>query len=441
MIAIQAFNKIGTQYYGFEPAWPKCNVNIFSSSIQMKKNYLQRMILIGLLREGKVPADNRVALTPAQCKWIHKNSDKVRVIAQSSPGRCYTDREYISAGVEVRQDISDCDILLGIKEVPKQELIAGKTYLFFSHTKKEQAYNQAMFHAILDKEITLIDYECLEHDDGQRILGFGFFAGVVGAHNGIMAYGHRSGQYQLGRVLEQKSFRELIHTYFGLKLPNIKVVVTGSGRVAHGILEIMNLLEIIEVEPDEFMERTFAYPVFTQLKGADLYEHKIKGTYNRDDFHLNPADYRCKFRPFAGLADILMNGIYWDTDMARLFEWEDLAAPDFRIQTIADITDDKGGSVPCNLGDTSIQDPVYGVDIHTRQRTAPYLPGSIDVMAVGNLPNELPRDASRYFGEQLIKYVLEDLVKGGSRIIERATMVKKGRLTDHFSYMKEYAAH
>ena len=398
------------------------------------------MIKIGLLRERKVPVDNRVALTPAQCKWIHRNSADVRVLAQSSPDRCYSDKEYRNAGAEVTEDISDCDILLGIKEVPEKELVAGKTYLFFSHTRKQQAYNRGMFRAILEKGITLIDYECLEHDDGQRILGFGFFAGVVGAHNGIMAYGRRTGRFELGRVHRQQSFRELIHTYFGARLPEIKVAVTGSGRVAHGVLEVMNLMEIVEVEPEEFLERGFAYPVFTQLKGGQLYEHVEKKTYQREHFHQHPAEYRCKFLPYTCKADILMNGIYWDKGMPRLFEWEDMTDPAFRITTIADITDDKGGSVPCNLGDATMEDPVYGVDKVARRRTAPYLPGSIDIMAVGNLPNELPRDASRYFGEQLIKHVLEDLVGGGSPVIERATMVRGGRLTPPYEYLSEYAA-
>ena len=398
------------------------------------------MLTIGLLREGKTPADNRVAFIPAQCKWIQKNAPDIRVLVQASPDRCYSDREYQSAGIEVVPDVSGCDILFGIKEVPVDNLIEDKTYLFFSHTKKQQSYNQRMFRAILDKKITLIDYECLEHDDGQRILGFGFFAGVVGAHNGIMAYGQRTSQYQLGRVHAQQNFRELIHTYFGLRLPNIKVAVTGSGRVAHGVLEIMNLLEIVEVEPDEILERTFSYPVFTQLKGAALYEHAQNGTYNREHFHQQPQDYRCKFLPFTRTADILMNGIYWDKDMPRLFEWEDLAQPEFRIQIIADITDDREGSIPCNLGDSPIDNPIYGVDRQTRERTAPYLPGSIDMMAVGNLPNELPRDASRYFGEQLIKHVLEPLVRGGSPIIERATMVRAGALTAPYQYLEAYAA-
>jgi alanine dehydrogenase len=398
------------------------------------------MTRIGLLREGKVPVDNRVALTPAQCKWIHKNAADVRVVVQSSPDRCYSDKEYLAAGVDVTEDISGCDILLGIKEVPEKDLVAGKTYLFFSHTRKQQPYNRGMFRAILERKITLIDYECLEHDDGQRILGFGFFAGVVGAHNGIMAYGRRTGLYELGRVHRRQNFRELIHTYFGLRLPPIKVAITGSGRVAHGVLEIMNLMEIVEVEPEEFLERGFAYPVFTQLKGGILYEHRGGKGYQREHFHQHPDQYRCNFLPYAAKADILMNGIYWDQGMPRLFEWEDLAGPVFRIRTIADITDDKGGSVPCNLGDGTMEDPVYGVDKITRDRTAPYLSGSIDIMAVGNLPNELPRDASRYFGEQLIKHVLENLVRGGSPVIERATMVRDGRLTEAYQYLAEYAA-
>lgn len=397
------------------------------------------MITIGLIREGKIPADNRVALTPAQCKWIHKNSDAVKIIAQSSSTRCFTDREYLSAGIEVTEDMSGCDILLGIKEVPIDQLIDGKTYLFFSHTKKKQPRNQKMLQSILEKKITLIDYECLEHDDGHRIIGFGFFAGVVGAHNGMMAYGNRTGLYKLDRVYKQRSFRELIHTYFGLRLPNVKIAVTGSGRVAHGILEIMNLLGVNEVEPDEYLKRRFSYPVYTQLKGAELYVNKVTRKYNREDFHEHPENYECKFLPYTEQTDILMNGVYWDKNVPRLFEKSDATEDSFIIQTIADITDDINGSIPINIGDQTIENPVYGVDKKSLEKTDPYLPASIDIMAVGNLPNELPRDASRYFGEQLIKYVLEDLVGNGSEIIKRATIVKNGELTPPFEYLRDYA--
>src|ERR1044071_6186393 len=137
---------------------------IFAGSAE--KNYCY-MIRIGLIREGKIPADNRVALTPAQCKWIHKNSAEIKVVVQSSPQRCFADREYESAGAEVREDMSDCDILLGIKEVPVSQLIPGKTYLFFSHTRKKQPHNRQMLQAIIANNITLIDYECMEHEIGR----------------------------------------------------------------------------------------------------------------------------------------------------------------------------------------------------------------------------------------------------------------------------------
>jgi saccharopine dehydrogenase (NAD+, L-lysine forming) len=397
------------------------------------------MIRIGLIREEKKPTDNRVALTPAQCKWIRKQQADIQIIAQQSADRCFSNKEYEQAGVEIREDMSGCDILLGIKEVPFDKLLPGKTYLYFSHTKKLQAHNQRMFRKILEDGITLIDYECLEHSDGTRIIGFGFFAGIVGAHNGIMAYGNRTGTYQLGRVYKQRSFRELIHTYFGLKLPSVKIAVTGSGRVAHGVLEIMNLMGIHEVEPDEFLSRSFPYPAYVQLKGSDLYAHKQTGAYSRDEFHEHPDRYRSIFEPYAFATDILMNGVYWETRIPRLFEKDTASDDRFRIQTIADIADDTNGSVPINLGDQTIENPVYGVDRISFQKTAPYLPGSVDIMAVGNLPNELPRDASRYFGEQLIKFVLPDLLGDGSEAIERATMVRKGQLMPGFDYMRDYA--
>ena len=398
------------------------------------------MIKIGLLKEGKIPADNRVALTPAQCKWLVKHYPAIQIIVQHSANRCFSDEEYKRAGFTIAEELSDCDILLGIKEVPVSEILERKTYLFFSHTRKKQAYNQRLLQTIIEKKCTLIDYECMEHQDGQRIIGFGFFAGIVGAHNGMMVYGHRTGSFQLDRVYKQKDFKELIHCYFGLKVPNIKIAITGSGRVAHGILEVMNLMGVIEVEKEEYLSRSFEYPVYVQLKGADLYAHKQTGLYNREDFHLYPNSYRCLFENYLSETDILMNGVYWDINVPRLFELQAVTKPGFRIKVISDITDDANGSIPINLGDQTIEDPVYGVDRQTFAKTAPYLPNSIDVVAVGNLPNELPRDASKYFGEQLIKYILDDLLKGGSEVLTRATIVKDGKLTPRFEYLQDYAA-
>ena len=399
------------------------------------------MPVIGLIKEGKVPSDNRVALSPKQCRYLLDQFPEWDIIVESSPNRCFKDREYQKEGIKVVDDISSADLLFGIKEVPKDQLIPNKKYLFFSHTKKAQTFNKALFHVMMDKNITLIDYECLEHEDGQRLIGFGFFAGIVGAHNGIMAYGNRTKEFKLSRVKEVKDYMELVHTYFGLKLPNIKIAITGSGRVAHGILEIMNLMDVQEVEPDEYTSRAYAYPVYVHLKGGDLYRHKTTNTYERNDFHAHPENYHCLFNKYLKHTHILMNGIYWEPGIAPLFTMDDLKEDDYALTTIADITDDAHGSVPCNLGDSSSEDPIYGVNVTTLEKTAPYMQNGIDIMAVGNLPNELPRDASRYFGEQLIKYVIPDLLKGGNKIIEGATMLDKGKLTQNFSYLADYSKH
>lgn len=396
------------------------------------------MVTIGLIREGKIPADNRVALTPSQCRWLIKNNI-CNVVVEPSATRCFTDAEYTASGAQVTSNLEDCNLLLGIKEVPVQQLLPNKHYLFFSHTRKQQPYNQALMQAMVEKNITLTDYECLTHDDGQRIIGFGFFAGIVGAHNGMMCYGKRTNSFELERVHKVKDYRALIHTYFGLKLPPVKIAVTGSGRVAHGIIEIMNLMDVQEIEPDEYLQKQFAYPVYVHLKGSNLYRHKIFDKYIRDDFHANPSEYRCLFPQYLAETDILMNGIYWDKDVPRLFELTDLEQTQERIQTIADITDDAHGSVPINLGDATIEQPVYGVDRVNFARTEPYLQSSIDVMAVGNLPNELPRDASKFFGAQLIKYVLNDLLNGGSAITQRATILQQGKLTPPYAYLSDYA--
>lgn len=394
---------------------------------------------IGLIKEGKMPPDTRVALAPSQCRWLLRNVEGLSIYVQKSETRCYNNLEYERAGVTMTDDLSACDIILGIKEVPINMLLADKTYLFFSHTKKAQPYNRELMKAMVKKNITLIDYECLEHTDGQRVIGFGFFAGIVGAHNGMMAYGRRTGEYTLGRVFHSKDYRELIHTYFGLELPNLKIAVTGGGRVSKGITEVMNLMDIREVEPEDYLNKKFPYPVYVHLKGSNLYRNKAIGKYERDEFHQHPEMYECLFKPYIRETDILMNGIYWDQNVPRLFTMEDMKAPDFNIQTIADITDDMYGSVPCNLGDSTIDDPVYGVNKKTGLRTDPYVNGSVDIMSVGNLPNELPRDASRYFGQQLIKHIFTGLLEGNNEMIRRATILNQGRLTNHYAYLEEYA--
>ena len=397
------------------------------------------MLKIGIIREGKVPSDSRVAFSPAQCKWMMNHFPNIKIFVQPSPVRCFKDREYEQHGIELKEDLTECDLFFGIKEVPSFQLIPEKTYLFFSHTRKKQPYNQQLFREIIDRNITLIDYECFQYENKQRMLGFGYFAGVVGAHNGLMAYGKRTGDFDLDRAYEQSSYTDLLALYENIELPNIKIAVTGSGRVAGGVLELLKTLGIKKIDAADYLSNKFDEPVFTQLKSGDLYRHKGGYEFVREDFFENAADFCCEFHPYTKTTDVLINGIYWDENIPRLFECDDIGDKNFKIQTIADITDDKHGSVPCNLGDSTIEYPVYGIDKITQRKTAPYLPGSIDIMAVGNLPNELPREASEHFGNQLLKYIFEDLITGGSPVIERATMVEKGIITPRFEYLTDYA--
>lgn len=399
------------------------------------------MLRIGLIKERKSHPDNRVALTPLQCAHICHTYPDIQIVAEPSSLRCFTDDEYREQGIEIRKDLTDCDILLGIKEVPPIHLLSGKTYFFFSHTKKKQPYNQAMMHALIKKNICMIDYECLTHTDEQRILGFGLFAGIVGAHNGLLAYGKKTGTYELPPAHAIGSYDGVITAYERMKLPNIKIAVTGSGKVAAGIIDVMTRLDIEPVEPADFLTHQYQYPVYTHLKGSALYTRKDNGLFHRDDFHANPGAYKCLFTNFVNQTDILMNGIYWEEDIARLFDAKDIQRNDWRISVIADITCDINGSVPINVGASEIEDPVYGIHRRTLEKTEPYLPlqESIDMMAVDNLPNELPRDASEYFGLHFEKYIIEELLKQESDILERATICRDGKLTPQYAYMADYA--
>jgi alanine dehydrogenase len=400
------------------------------------------MIKIGLIREGKVPPDTRVALTPAQCADVLKlYPTQIEIVAQPSPNRCFPDNEYMAAHVKFQENLDDCDVILGIKEVKIPDLIPNKTFFFFSHTKKKQAYNQPLMHALIQKKIRMVDYEALTYEDGARILGFGFFAGIVGAHNGLMTYGKKTKMFSLIPAFACKDMDEMLQQYRYVKLPPVKIAVTGSGRVTAGILEIMHHWDIESVEPEDFLVKEYDYPVYTLLKGTALYENRATETYSRDDFHHHPEMYDCKFLPFTKAADILMNGIYWDKTIPRLFEKTDIADPAFRIKVMADVTCDEDGSVPINLGSSTIADPVYGIDRNTIEKVMPFQnsDNTIDVMAVDNLPNELPRDASRHFGEHIIKYILPELLKDSSKILDRATICKDGLLTEPFEYLSDYA--
>ena len=399
-------------------------------------------LTIGLIREGKVPPDKRVPFTPLQVEEIEQRFPHVKVICQQSEVRCFRDEEYQNLGIEVRPDVSDCDILMGIKEVPVSNLVEGKTYIFFSHTIKKQPYNKKLLQEILKKKIRLIDYEALKDKQGNRLVAFGRYAGIVGAYNGLWTYGRRYNKFLLRRANECFDINDLKLELRKVKLPPIKIVLTGAGRVGKGAMETLDSAGIRKVNPQDFLNREFDEPVYTQLSSAEYHVRKEGGHFNREEFHQHPERYTSDFVRFTKVTDMLLAGAFWNPKAPVLFTREDMLSPDFNIRIIADITCDIEGSVPSTKRASTIVEPLYDYDPE-RDRTVEPLSNAkfITVMAVDNLPCELPRSASEEFGRDLLDKILHPLlVEDIEQIIERGTIARNGVLMENFSYLEDYVA-
>ncbi len=394
---------------------------------------------IGIIREGKTPPDSRVLLTPDQCKSINGNFD-VEVIVQPYPERCFPDELYQQAGVELSDDLSDCEVLMGVKEVPINMLLPNKTYFFFSHTIKKQAYNRNLLWAILDKNIRLIDYEVLTDDQGRRLIAFGKFAGMVGAHNALWTFGKRTGKIDLPRMNSFLDYSEVKKFYAKMQLPNVRIVLTGTGRVANGAAMVLDDMGIQKIAPEKFLNSKFDVPVYTQLDCVDYAARKDGSPFDLQDFFKNPHLYKSIFAPYAQSADIMVNGIYWDNNAPAFFSQKDMASDPFSIKVIADVTCDIApvSSIPSTLRASTIADPVFGYDPETGEEIAAFSEQGIDMMTIDNLPNELPRDASAAFGQQFVDHILPELIKEKSALIERATIAEGGVLGKHFRYLEDY---
>jgi alanine dehydrogenase len=395
-------------------------------------------MIFALIRERKNPPDNRVPLSPVQCVTLKKRFPQVDVWVESSPDRCFSDDDYREVGIDVMEDVLGADVMLGIKEVPIEYLISDKTYLIFSHTIKKQPYNRMLLQSILEKNIRLVDYEVLKWESGQRVLGFGRWAGIIGAYNGLMVYGKRHSLFNLKPAHLCLDYAEVISEVIVNKLPAIKMVVTGGGRVAKGAVEFLKQVRVREVTPQQYLNVNYDVPVFTQLNSPDLYVHPDKSEWDTHHFYENGNEYRSQFLNYVRVSDLIINGIFWNESLPRLFEVDDLKRDDFKPRVIADISCDVNGSVPITVRSTSISDPVLGWDIEASREAGPYLKGGIDVMAVGNLPNELPRDASHDFGAMLLQHVVPELLERNSHLIEKATIAENGQLGADFNYLSDY---
>lgn len=399
-------------------------------------------IKIGIIREGKVPSDRRVPLLPQQCVDIMQKYPNVQFFVQPSDVRCIANKEYVAAGIPLREDLSDCTILLGIKEVPIHQLLADKTYLFFSHTIKMQPHNQKLLQTIVEKRITMIDYEALRDANDKRVIAFGYFAGIVGAYNTFLLLGRKYNLFELKPAYKCFDIDELKQELKKVTIPAFKFVLTGGGRVGHGAEMILKEMNIEKVSPQNFLRKTYKHSVYTQIVSSDYNQSNDKhAAWNTEDFHEHPEKYHSTFMRFAKVADVLIAGAYWDQRAPKLFTTEDSKQKDFSIRLISDITCDINGSIPATVKSTNIYDPAYDFNPYTKDIEAPFSdPRNITVMAIDNLPCEVPRNASEDFGNQLIKNVLPDLLKQPyGDLIARCALTIHGKLGPNFGYLKDYS--
>jgi alanine dehydrogenase len=402
---------------------------------------MRKTLRVGILRETKNPPDRRVPLTPPQIVALEELYPNVEFFVQPSDYRCYSNEEYEYLDIRLKEDLRDCDILMGVKEVDKRTFIPGKTYLFFAHVAKKQPHNFEMFRAMAEQSISLIDFEYLTTDKGQRVVAFGRHAGIVGAYNGLRARGIKTNKFKLKPAYQCHDLDEM---WAGLRLielkPGLKILITGDGRVSHGAMETLGIANVVQVGPVDYLNRDFDVPVFCQLSPEHYTRHKKGLKFNFSHFTKFPQEYESTFMPYTKVTDILITGHYWDPRSPLFFTKDDMKRSDFRISVIADISCDMNGPIPSTLRATTISDPFFAYNPFLEIEEPDFSKqNNITVMSIDNLPGELPRDASLEFGKMLMSSVLHDLLSEIiSSMIERATIIRDGRLTARYNYLNDY---
>ncbi len=395
---------------------------------------------VGILRETKNPPDRRVPMSPDQALAFRQRFPQTDLCVQPSPLRGFEDREYQERGVNMQEDLSHCDVLLGIKEVDYTTFLPGKTYMFFAHVGKKQPHNRKMLQAIVRNNITLIDYEYLTDQHGRRLIAFGRWAGMVGAYNGVRAAGLRYGRFELDPAHNCHDMQEMFAGLKNLNLPPIKILITGGGRVAQGAMETLRALNIREVSPGEFLEKEFNEPVLTRLDPDRYVKHRQNKPFDLQHFFHHPDQYESTFKPYQKVTDLYIACHYWDPKSPHFITPSDMQESDFNISVVADVSCDVEGPIASTLRSSTIANPFYDYNPKTGQEEPAFSSQAhVTVMAVDNLPGELPRDASRDFGQTLLDeifpYLLGDDQKG---VIERATITREGKLTKPYQYLQDY---
>jgi alanine dehydrogenase len=399
------------------------------------------MIKVAIITETKNPPDRRVAITPKVANAIKNAYKNVEIMVQSSDLRSFTDLEYKEKNIEIVESISNADILIGVKEVKLSELLADKTYLFFSHVGKKQPYNRELLQTVLKKNITLIDYEYLLNAKNERVVAFGRWAGIVGAYNSLLAYGLKFKLFNLPPAIQLKDLEQLKEVVKSISIKSAKFLITGEGRVASGAIEILDLLNFKKVSAQEFLTKSFNEPVLCQIGPKDYVKRKDGNAFDLKHFFENPQLYESTFLPFTKLADVYISCHYWDNRSPRFITQADLRMSDFNIKIIADVSCDIKQPIASTIRPSIITEPFYDYNPFTFDEEKAFTNiKNVTVMAVDNLPGSLPRDSSEEFANALFEQVFPSLFGSqDSQMIARATIAKNGKLTPHFEYLQNYA--
>ena len=393
----------------------------------------------GIVKERKNPPDRRVVFTPEELVRLQSEHPEAEIKVESSDIRVFEDYKYSDLGIEVSQEMTDCDVLFGVKEIPVEALIPNKKYFFFSHTIKKQPYNRKLLQAILERNIELYDHETIVDAENRRLIGFGRYAGIVGAYNGFRAFGQKFELFNIVKAETLKSKEDLIERLKRQTLPNIKIVLTGHGKVGMGAKEILDGMKIKQVATDDFLTKNYSQPVYTQIDVLDYNKRKDGQVLDKDDFYKNPKEYVSDFERFTKVSDIYMAGHFHGNDAPYILTQQMLKAADCKIKVVADISCDVGGPIACTIKASTIAEPFFGY-LPSENKEVPFThPGAIVVMSVDNLPCELPKDASEGFGEMFMEHVIPAFFNNDKDgILQRAKMTENGKLTSRFAYLQDY---
>ncbi|WP_272023497.1 NAD(P)-dependent oxidoreductase [Olleya namhaensis] len=392
-----------------------------------------------IIKERKNPPDRRVVFSPNDLKQLITKFPAADVVVEASDIRVFKDSDYQSQGIQVSDNISDADVMFGVKEVPIEALIPNKKYFFFSHTIKKQPYNRKLLKAILDKNIEMYDHETIVKQSGARLIGFGRYAGLVGAYNGFRALGLRDNLFELPKVENLKDLDEVKSELDKITVPNIKILLSGTGKVAKGAKEILDHLKIKEVSDALYLTSEFTEPVYCMVDVMEYSKRKDGKVGDKWAFYKDASGYKSNFMPYAKQTDFFIAGHFFGDGAPYLFTREDAKDPGFRINLVADISCDIDGPVATTIRPSTIADPFYGYNAKTEKEVAFNAKDAITVMAVDNLPCELPKDASEGFGDMFLKHVIPAFFNGDADgVLKRAKITENGKLTKRFSYLQDY---